>query len=423
MSEPDANQAPPRSNWQFWLYWALLAIVGATVALLVLPELSELGSEHAAVLVIASLLLLLELGPLLRGRAASTSGLSSSLMFEFALLIHWGAAGLGVSILVHFSTLLVIDLVNHRALWRTVFNTALLTATLGSAYLVLLVFGQHGSLAAPAAIEPMTLLAIAAAGVLSLGVNAALLCALDAAKFNISWWRETLAAVPAMRSAALNDGAALALAPLVVLAADRGPWLVPLLLIPLYAVYRGNVASVALKHQAGHDALTGLPNRSFLLARAGEVLPGTPEQGAVALFVLDLDGFKAVNDTLGHLAGDRLLQVVAERLRAAIRPGDLVARLGGDEFAVLLPDALDEATVRKVASRIDTALRAPLSLDGLMLSVESSLGIAMTPGHGSDFETLLRSADLAMYSAKGRGIAHEIYSTGLTSRPSTGLLA
>jgi len=153
---------------------------------------------------------------------------------------------------------------------------------------------------------------------------------------------------------------------------------------------------------AAHDALTGLANRRHLLDRGTELLGRVPNTGVVALLLVDLDHFKEVNDTLGHTAGDRVLVQVADRLKVAAEDGDLVARLGGDEFAVLLSGLPAPAVAAHRAERLLAALREPLDLDGMRLTVEASGGVAVAPGNGGMVE-LLRRADVAMYQAKRTG--------------------
>ncbi|MBX6768126.1 MAG: bifunctional diguanylate cyclase/phosphodiesterase, partial [Actinomadura rubrobrunea] len=134
------------------------------------------------------------------------------------------------------------------------------------------------------------------------------------------------------------------------------------------------------------------------------------EPPRVGLFLLDLDRFKEVNDTLGHATGDRLLQLVAHRLTHSVRPGDLVARLGGDEFAVLLPSIRDAAAAREVAARLRAALGEPVRLDGMSFDLDGSVGIALFPDHAPDFDLLLQRADVAMYLAKESRSGVEVYS-------------
>ncbi len=155
------------------------------------------------------------------------------------------------------------------------------------------------------------------------------------------------------------------------------------------------------EHQAQHDALTGLANRTLFHARIGHVVnPRRRSDGRAAVVVVDLDGFKEINDSLGHAAGDELLVVLSGRLDAALRTSDTVARLGGDEFGILLPDIRKRADVLHAVERLKEAIEEPVALQGLSLSLEASIGIATYPEDGEDVETLLRCADAAMYHAK-----------------------
>ena len=168
-------------------------------------------------------------------------------------------------------------------------------------------------------------------------------------------------------------------------------------------------AEETLRRQARHDALTDLPNRTLLHERIRATLGDLSDAPRpLALLLLDLDGFKEVNDTFGHERGDTLLRQVADRLQAVTRADDTVARLGGDEFAVLLPGA-DAAGAARVAEAIRTALDAPLSVKGLLLRVGASVGGALAPTHGLDGDTLLRRADVAMYVAKRTRQGYALY--------------
>ena len=165
------------------------------------------------------------------------------------------------------------------------------------------------------------------------------------------------------------------------------------------------------EHQALHDSLTELPNRAFFHQNV-EAAIGT-EAGSdnhVAVLLMDLDRFKEVNDTLGHHNGDLLLQAVANRLRATVRPGDLVARLGGDEFGVLLVDGPDREAAEAMAERLIHGLAAPFVVQELSLEVGASIGIALYPDHGGDVDSLLQRADVAMYQAKSTLRGHVVYS-------------
>ncbi len=156
-----------------------------------------------------------------------------------------------------------------------------------------------------------------------------------------------------------------------------------------------------LQVQALNDSLTSLPNRLLFQDRLRQQIYFSSRQGSrFALFVIDLDGFKEVNDTFGHQTGDRLLVTVGERIRTTLRESDTVARFGGDEFALLIPTADSEDKAVMVAHRMQKALEAPFGLDGFLLNVEGSIGIAMFPEHGEDPQTLVKRADAAMYVAK-----------------------
>jgi diguanylate cyclase (GGDEF)-like protein/PAS domain S-box-containing protein len=147
-----------------------------------------------------------------------------------------------------------------------------------------------------------------------------------------------------------------------------------------------------LRHEATHDPLTSLPNRALFAERLGAVAGAT-----AALLLIDLDGFKAVNDTHGHHAGDALLVAIAERLRRCVRPGDTPARLGGDEFAVVLP-AAGRSDAEHVAARLTALLTDPVALDGVLVPLRASIGIATSDA--VDPDQLLREADSAMYATK-----------------------
>ena len=165
----------------------------------------------------------------------------------------------------------------------------------------------------------------------------------------------------------------------------------------------------ALRHQALHDQLTGLPNRALLTDRLETALHQAERNGKpLALFVIDLDRFKEINDTLGHHFGDALLKEVGQRLRGVLRETDTVARLGGDEFAIVLPEAGPEAALF-CARRILEACSDPIPVDNLLLKAQPSIGIAFHPEHGRNSDALLRHADVAMYHAKRKGSGFAIY--------------
>ncbi|TMC03640.1 MAG: EAL domain-containing protein [Chloroflexi bacterium] len=155
------------------------------------------------------------------------------------------------------------------------------------------------------------------------------------------------------------------------------------------------------EYQLFHDLLTGLPNRALLIERLQQQLLRQTRTGeSVAVLVMDLTDFKAVNDSLGHAVGDELLKQVGPRLSASLRAADTMARLGGDEFAILLPGT-DETGAARVAQKMLAALEQAFPLEGETLDIGASVGVAVAPAHATQAEQLLSRADVAMYAAKG----------------------
>ncbi|MDQ1372923.1 MAG: hypothetical protein QOJ09_261, partial [Actinomycetota bacterium] len=161
-----------------------------------------------------------------------------------------------------------------------------------------------------------------------------------------------------------------------------------------------------LEHQAYHDALSGLPNREYFSQRLAATLRDAEAGQRAAVMFLDLDRFKAVNDTLGHEVGDDLLVAVAGRLQRAVRAGTLVARIGGDEFTVLMPNVDKDARAERLAERICQSLSAPFKLGRNEVVISTSVGIALSQGSSVGAGELMRRADVAMYKAKSRGPAN-----------------
>ena len=165
------------------------------------------------------------------------------------------------------------------------------------------------------------------------------------------------------------------------------------------------IAEDTITFQAYHDLLTKLPNRALLRDRLGlAISQAKREREMLAVMFLDLDRFKNVNDTLGHMIGDELLQQVSNRLRSCVREGDTLARFGGDEFALLLPKINhSREDVENIAEKIINVLKQPFSVDGHELYVSTSIGISLYPQDGINMDTLIKNADIAMYHVKGQG--------------------
>jgi diguanylate cyclase (GGDEF)-like protein len=174
-----------------------------------------------------------------------------------------------------------------------------------------------------------------------------------------------------------------------------------------------------LRHMATHDALTGLPNRSLLSDRIRmAIAQSRRSERGFAILSLDIDGFKKVNDALGHNVGDALLREAAERLSKALRAVDTLARVGGDEFVVVLPGAVNEAEIQSIARRMIATTQMPFEIEGYVLYVGTSIGVAVYPEHGESEVKLLAHADTAMQRAKETGKARCIvYDHQKFSRP------
>jgi diguanylate cyclase (GGDEF)-like protein len=158
------------------------------------------------------------------------------------------------------------------------------------------------------------------------------------------------------------------------------------------------------RHLAFHDALTGLPNRTLLMERLERrIASSVREPQLIALLFIDLDGFKEVNDSLGHAVGDELLIAIARKLQALVRQSDTAARLGGDEFVIKLDNPANRDEVQHIAERVIAVINLPVEIQGYSVQMGGSIGIAMFPEHGNTAAALLECADAAMYEAKHAG--------------------
>ncbi|MCS0604112.1 bifunctional diguanylate cyclase/phosphodiesterase [Streptomyces sp. LP11] len=339
-----------------------------------------------------------------RARWWGGTGSGAALTLAVLLLYGWVPAGL-VSL-----TVVVLVGVARRHSWRQgLLHGAVDILGIGTGALLLGAFGRVPSVEEPWRPDswtPATVPEVVLAAVAYLAVSRGLLWYLHAPRGG---------KLPAIaRTALVRQGlvavALLGIAPLLCVVADAKPVLLPLFAIPLIALDSTLWMARARAEEQLRDPLTGLPNRQWLLERIWTALDDAERIGArAALMLIDLDRFRSVNDTLGHLAGDRLLLQIADRLRLALPRGAEAARLGGDEFAVLLPVADSTTSATRIARGLVTALSSPLDLDGLTLVLEASAGVAVYPDHALDAEGLLRRADVAMYQAKRDRTGVEVY--------------
>ncbi|MEU2225086.1 bifunctional diguanylate cyclase/phosphodiesterase [Streptomyces sp. NPDC018347] len=339
-----------------------------------------------------------------RARWWGGTGSGAALTLAVLLLYGWLPAGL-VSL-----TVVVLVCVARRHRWRQgVQHGAVDILGIGVGALLLGAFGRVPSVEEPWRPESWTVATVpevVLVAVAYLAVSRGLLWYLYAPRDG---------QMPAVaRTTLVRQGlvavALLGIAPLLCVVAVAQPVLLPLFAIPLIALDSTLWMARARAEEQLRDPLTGLPNRQWLLDRIWTALDDAERIGArSALMLIDLDRFRSVNDTLGHLAGDRLLLQIADRLRLALPRGAEAARLGGDEFAVLLPVADSTTSATRVARGLVTDLSSPLDLDGLTLVLEASAGVAVFPDHALDAEGLLRRADVAMYQAKRDRTGVEVY--------------
>ena len=376
----------------FWypsvlLGWAALALAIHSVAG------SDLGEAGAPLAMTAILLVVLELRPLIQGRGHDPQGVVMSTAFACAILFLWGP---WPAIVVVSIASMAADHRARKQAWKVFFNVGQYNLSICAAWVVMAFSSRT-----PTVEQPLGMLTgadlpwMAGACVAYFCTN--LILVSGALAWTSSFWRFLSNDFVHYTATTFS---VLALSPLIVTVAIAAWVLLPLLLIPLVLVYKMAQMSLEKEHQAGHDALTGLPNRTHLQASLAAELAQSKRDGRpFGLLLIDLDRFKEVNDTLGHHVGDQLLIHFAERLSNAVRPSDHVARLGGDEFAVIVPDA-DEAEALSVAERIRASLEHPVSLEGMRLEIGASIGLAMHPEHALLAEDLLRLSDVAMYVAK-----------------------
>jgi diguanylate cyclase (GGDEF)-like protein len=324
---------------------------------------------------------------------------TTSTTFAFAALLVGGPACAVVTLV---GASFVADGVRRKAPTKVLFNGCQYAVTLTASAAVLALLTEVPRQAGPFHFAPQDLPGILVAAAVFFLVNSTLVATVIALVQGLRIGRYLVQDWFFQVSTA---GLMLGLAPMVALAAEFALPSVALLFLPLLAVHRGGRQAIAKEHQALHDALTGLPNRVLFRHRIEQVLSGTRAGRVAAVMLIDLDHFKEINDTLGHHAGDRLLQEVAERLQTSLDEQHMVARLGGDEFGVLLPDLQSREAASVVAKRLLDQLRDPFLIDGLTLEVDASIGIASAPEHGTAVEQLIQRADIAMYAAKesGRG--------------------
>jgi len=387
------------------LYVTFVVATGAACALIVLgtgfETLDQFLDPELALFALCALVG--ELVPLKVHTRGSEGEVTTSTCFALALMLAGGPA-VGMAGLLAAS--IIADTINGKQVKKIAFNAAQYAISVGVASLLLMFTDvpEHGALP----FGPEDLPAILGVAAMFFVVNSALVSTVVALAQGVIKLGRYLA--NDLFFQASTAGMLLGLSPIVVLAAEFSLPALLLLLLPFLAVHRGGRAAIAKEHQSLHDALTGLPNRTLFRDRIEHAITaGRRADVASAVMLIDLDHFKEINDTLGHHAGDRLLEEVAHRLEQSLGEHDTVARLGGDEFGVLLPKLRRPGDANVVARQLLAGLREPFSIEGLTLEVDASIGMACHPAHGTGVETLIQRADIAMYSAKEGGGGHAMF--------------
>ena len=322
-------------------------------------------------------------------------GATTAVAFVLAML---GMSGWQCAVAAQTVAVLLSGIVNQHTWWRVSFNVAQHAVSLAAAGAVFNLMYPHPLVYGLDQMSCRRSVALVLAGLVYALANHLLVWAALSLSNGVPL--QTLARLEAPHQVRAT-GAMVVLAPLAATVALGNAWLLPFFVPVLLTVHGNAAAGREREWESSHDELTELPNRKLLRQRGEHALADAARTGrSVGLLLLDLDRFKEVNDTLGHLTGDELLRVVAARLADAVGAQDTVARLGGDEFAVLLPDVEDLDEALATAQRLADTFGDAFQLHGVTLDLEASVGVAVYPRDADEFDQLLQRADVAMYLAK-----------------------
>jgi diguanylate cyclase (GGDEF)-like protein len=290
------------------------------------------------------------------------------------------------------------DIRRRKPLRRALFNASQYTLTLAAARIFYATITGQSILGTTPHLTSLGIFAALVGSVAFFVVNHGVVGVAVALDMGVDVWTRLRQDVRFQLS---TSGVLLTFAPVVIGAISVNRILLPLLLLPIAAIHKTAALAAERQQQALHDDLTGLPNRALFQDRTARLLADRAHNDdRLAVMLLDLDHFKEINDTLGHHVGDILIRELGQRLQTAVRDGDTVARLGGDEYAILVAGMTSADDAVYVAERMVSALREPFTIDGVRLDVQASIGIAISPEHGTEVETLIQRADVALYTAK-----------------------
>ncbi len=382
----------------FVRYAAATAVVAVVVLVALLRTHHWRIDAPGLFWVLAAFAVVGELMPIPVPHRRGLAKVTISTTFAFAILLRFGLAP---ATAVYVASLVIADTASRVTPVKILFNAAQYALAMAAAEAVL----SLAHLPQLASIHAHQLPVILLAALAFFLANHALACvgaALLAALPIGGYLRDDLP------FQVWTAGGLLAFSPAVLASGDMSVPLVAVAFVPVLAIWVGGRQAAVNSHRAYHDALTELPNRLLLTERLQSALAvAEHEEGEVAVLLLDLDDFKAVNDTLGHGFGDMVIAQVGLRLRDALGDGPMLARLGGDEFAVLVD--MSQAEAEALSARLLEALDRPLVVDSLALHIAASIGIACYPSHGRTAPELMRHADVALYCAKASDAAVETY--------------
>ena len=405
----------------FGVYVGAVILAGIAVvvgALTLQPPSGIAGSDPVLFAIFAAMLVVSEIKPITWLRRRESVVVTASLAYAGALMFL--SPGYGAAVVFGVASAIG-DLASRRPVVKLAFNAAMVVVSMAAGIFVLDLTPYREELIGGGPLHLPFLPMVALASIAIFTVNGLAIAVVVALQ------ERTRIIATIRRDFTINmstDGILLAMGPVLVVVAQRSLVLLPMLLLVSYAVFRSARMALERQHEATHDALTGLPNRRLFK----EQVESTIQQAAKrsnrpAVVLLDLDGFKEINDRLGHHVGDLVLQQIGKRLSEAVRASDMVARLGGDEFAILLGGVADEAMARLQAERLCSLVTQPLQVNGFPLTVGGSFGVALFPDHGEEVSALLRHADVAMYMAKNQGGGVVSYTSDVGDRSARGRIS
>lgn len=398
------NTAPKEHPGRYYGFMAAVAVfaIAGAVAVTVTGGAPEGGWFNVpfAFWLTAGLAMVAELRPTRWGGLWMSPVASIYLVYVLATMVTWGFLP---ALIVQTGALFLLSVQLKASAWRTVFNLSQQGAALCVAWLVWHAIAGSAAWSGTAA----QVFGIFAAGTVWSLTSWFLVATRTALRVGGGW---TDLFVQWIRSEWAVRATQIAIAPILAAAAMSSWWLVAASAIPIFSVYRILQAAADREREADHDPLTGLLNRKgFQEAVDGKLTDAAETGTAVAVLILDLDRFADVNSALGHEVGDQLLNELAHRFEADKPKGKAIARLGGDEFAFMWSELDGMTDPMECAREIRARLDAPIVLGDASVEVDGSVGVAVFPDDGSDFQTLFRHADIAMYESKQRASSFARY--------------